>query len=156
MKGPKKHNITAVAAGRSMEDILTGTQFDDPACDQHHPAWSRVRLLVLAQDAWSLSRVRSLSVARASLTDVAGLISRDAGIPAGFADRTNFAAGEGGRVDGMCAGERSGESVVCVSLGKQGRLGGSRGTGRSFGARGGGQREQGEQEDERACHDFNA
>jgi len=37
-----------------------------------------------------------LSIARTSLPDVAGLISRDAGIAAGFPYRTDLAAGYGG------------------------------------------------------------
>jgi hypothetical protein len=92
----------------------------------------------------ALGRVAAsdLPIARASLADMAGLAPRDAGIAAGLADRTNFAARGGRRVDGTSASERSEQLVVCVSWGEEGRLGGSRRTGQSLGARGGGQREE--------------
>lgn len=55
-----------------------------------------------------------LSIARAPLTHVAGLVARDAGITAGLADGADLAAGEGGGsgMSGAGNGQRSDEMAV--------------------------------------------
>jgi hypothetical protein len=62
-----------------------------------------------------------LSIARTSLTHMAGLIARDTGIAEGLPDRAYLAAGEGGGsgMSGTASDQRPDEIIVRMRRGKQ-------------------------------------